>query len=204
MRGNFKNGNPKDSLVTFYPNGNLKKQLAHMPRIVILKEFDSLGNLASLTNTENKGFMVYREYTEKTFFPNGAVASEESSVKHVVRRLEFYPSGQIKLKQTKSYRIEYYANGLKSEEYKWKFKSDRVGEMGDFTVYRTTYDQNKQVLQSAVYEDWGYYTPQPHISISKSDWIVSFIKYKVGKEILVIKDIDTKEFLIKYANEFAD
>ena len=105
MRGNFENGNPKDSLVTFYPNGNLKKQLFHMPRIIIIKEFDTLGNLASLYKTENKGFMVYREYKETTFFPNGKIASEESSIKHVVRRLEFYPSGHIKLKQAKSYRI---------------------------------------------------------------------------------------------------
>ena len=177
--------------------------MARMPRTVIVKEFDSLGNMAKLTKTENKGFMVYREYTEKTFFPNGSIASEESSVKHVVRRLEFYPSGQIKLKQTKNYRIEYYANGFKSEEYKWKSKKDRVGDETnwDFRIYRTTYDQNKQVLQSAVYEEWSNYVPQPDISISESDWIVSFIKYQAGKEILQVKDIKTKDFLNRYGGD---
>ena len=39
MRGNFKNGRAKDSLVTFYPNGNLEKangphaQNSHRKRI---------------------------------------------------------------------------------------------------------------------------------------------------------------------------
>jgi hypothetical protein len=41
-------------------------------------------NLVSLTKTESKSFMVYRKYTEKTFFPNGGIASEESSAKLAV------------------------------------------------------------------------------------------------------------------------
>ena len=59
-------------------------------------------------------------------------------------------------------------------------------------------------MQSAVYEDWNYYIPQPNISISKSDWIVSFIKYQAGKEIFAVKDLKTKYFLNKYADDFVD
>ena len=39
---------------------------------------------------------------------------------------------------------------------------------------------------------------------TKSDWIVSFIKYQAGKEILVVNDINTKDFLNKYTGDFAD
>ena len=54
------------------------------------------------------------------------------------------------------------------------------------TIYRTSYDQSKQVIQSIVYEEWSYYVPQTNIIISK------------------VNDIDTNEILKKYTGDVAE
>jgi len=206
MRGNFQNGNELDSMVTFFPNGRTKRRLVRLPKMVRIEVYDSLGNLVKLYLNERGSFMRNRDYWEKTFFPNGQIASEESDVKRVLRQTSFYPSGQIKLKQTRKDRMEYYENGAKKRVYKWKYKTDRDGtpKSRDFTIYRTWYERNGQPLQSAVFENWDNYGPQPNLRIYKSDRIVSLIKYQQGREVFAVKDIDTKEFLKKYTEDFDD
>jgi len=197
MRGTFKDGYEKDSLVTFYRNGKVKMRLLRPPKIITITDFDSLGNKLSIKHIEHKSFMVYREYDLKEFYPGGKVKKIESSKKRVSRINEFYSSGLPKIVQTKNRRTEYYDNGLKSVAYTWKHKKSN-----DITIYKTAYDTTGRLLQKTVCEEWiTDYIPQPSIKISRSDLIVSIEKYDGGKVVFSVKDIDTKEYLKKYPDD---
>jgi antitoxin component YwqK of YwqJK toxin-antitoxin module len=203
MRGNFVNGYQKDSLVTFYPTGGVQKRIIVLRKIINIKEYDSLGNLIKVSHNQKKSFMTYWEYEWITYFPDGKIKSTESSIKRVIRIKEFYPSGQVKVTQTKKSRIEYYENGVKAITYNWKHKRKKFGgqHSKDFTVWTVKYDEKGQILQSAVYEEWNYSDPQPQLDISRADWIRSIQKYKDGNKIFAIQDIDIKEYLKAYPND---
>lgn len=201
IRGDFKKGNPKDSIVTFYSTGKIEKRINILPKVVNIEEYDSSGNLIKLSHNQNKSFMTYWEYRWIEFYPNGKVKSDKSSVKRIIKVAEFYPTGQLKVRQTKNRIIEYYENGIKRKFYKWRSKKDDIEKDAEnFTIKEIEYDRSGQILQSALFEDWNYFSSQPKLDISESDWIINFKKYKDGKEISTVKDIDTKEFVKKYSD----
>ena len=202
MQGNFKDGYPKDSIITFYNTGTIKKRIIISPKIVNIEEYDSLGKLIKLSHNQNKTFMTYSEYRWTEFYPNGKVKSEQSSIKRVEKIDEFYPTGQLKVRQTKNKRIEYYENGTKSVTYNWYGKKDDIEkERKNFTIYKIEYDTTGEILQSTVFEIGNSPYPQPELDISRADLIVSFKKYKDGKEILNIEDMETKKFVEKYGED---
>ncbi len=144
--------------------------------------------------------MTYWEYRWIEFYPNGKVKSEQSSIKEIIKIDEFYPTGQLRVRQTKNRRIEYYEDGTKSINYNWRGKKDDIEKNAkNFTINKREYDRNGQILLSAIFEDWNYFSSEPKLDISKSDWIINFKKYKDGKEILIVNDIETKEFVKKYS-----
>ena len=198
IRGNFIKGYPKDSVVTFYATGKLEKRVNILSKVVNIEEYDISGNLIKLSHNQNKSFMTYSEYEWIEYYLDGKVKTDLSSVKRIINIKEFYPTGQLKILQTKNKRIEYYENGNESLTYHWHGKKDDIEKNKlDFTVKEIKFNRNGQMLQSAIFEDWGYFGYPPKLDISKSDWLVSFKKYKDGKEILVVKDMDTKEFIKK-------
>lgn len=170
--------------------------------MITIEEYDSSGSLIKLSHNQNKSFMTYWEYRWIEFYPNGKVKSDQSSAKRIIKIDEFYPTGQLKVRQTKNSRIEFYENGTKSITYNWHSKKDDIEKNAkNFTINKREYDRSGQILQSAVFQDWNYFSYQPKLDISKSDWIINFKKYKDGKEISTVKDIDTKEFVKKYSSD---
>jgi len=197
MRGTFKDGYEKDSLVTFYRNGMVKMRMLLPPKTIIITTFDSLGHKTGIEHIEHKSFMTYREYDLTKFYPDGKLKKKASSKKRISRIKEFYSSGLPKLVQSKNKRTEYFSNGLKHIAYTWKHKKSN-----DITIFKTEYDTSGQLLQKAVYEEWiSNYVPQPSIKISRSDFIVSIEKYQGGKVIFSVQGIDTAEYLKKYPDD---
>lgn len=179
MRGTFRDGYPKDSIITFYPGRKMQKRIVISPKVVLIEVFDEAGNIVRVEHNEHKSFMTYREYRWADFFPNGKIKRKESSINRVVRIEEYYPGGQLKLRQTKRSRLEYYENGQLKVSYSWKNTTEEKNDnWKTYTVYKTEYDDEGRLLQLTVFEDWGYISSQPKLDIERSDWIVKIEKYK--------------------------
>ncbi|MFC0513425.1 hypothetical protein ACFFGT_04410 [Mucilaginibacter angelicae] len=201
MRGNFREGYQKDSLVTFYPNGKMKRRNTSSSKSTNVEEYDTAGNLIKLRRGQRGSFMTYLEYRSTEFYPNGKVRLKESSLKRVITIEEFYHNGHLKLKQTKKGRTEYYENGAKQVIFTWQGKKtghDRREK--DFTIYKSEYNSQGQIIRSVIFEVWNDSLPQPELDILKSDKIKSVKEYKDGKETSVTEDIYPKEYLEKYGS----
>ena len=196
IRGNFINGKPKDSLVTFYFNGVTKRRLTYLPKEVFIEEYDSLSSLTKVSHNSNKSYYL-TDYKTTEYYPNGQVRLKESNINKLVRLEEFYPNAKVKVVQTKKRRIEYYENGNKKIEYTWKRKKQKVipGEFNfDYTVRKRLFNETGLLLELQVYDYWGLYQPQPRLEFSKSDWINRWVKWDNGKEIIVASDEGTEKY----------
>jgi hypothetical protein len=201
MQGTFRKGRPKDSIVTFYPGRRMGKRIIISPKIVLIEEFDEAGHKIKIEYNQNKSFMSYWEYRWEEYFPDGEIKRKESLIKGIVRIEEFYPGGQLKLKQTKKDRLEYYEDGKLNVSYSWKNIKKEKDHWNTYKIYQTKYDQEGKVLQSTIFEDWGYIISQPKLDIEESDWIVKVEKYNKGKMIFSVTDMDTKDYIKKYSTE---
>jgi len=204
MRGTFKQGYILDSAAFYYRNGEPRKKVVAVPKMVLVTLFDSLGNRVSVKRTENKSFMVYNQYELQEYYPGGRVKKTESSRKRVVRIKEFYPNGALKVVQTKNKRVTYFNNGLTNVSYAWKHKTDRLVNWKEFTVCKTVYTVNGHILRKTVYEEWNDANPQLDTSITRSNWIISDEKFERGKTTFSVKDMETKEYLKKYPDELGN
>lgn len=204
MRGTFIDGFPKDSLVTFFQNGQINKRIIRKPKTVLITGYDSLGHLLSSIRRQNLSFMTYSEYSRREFYINGQVKKIESDIKRTKRIKEYYPNGSEKLILNKNFKTEYYSNGFKRISYKWTSKHDVIIlDSKDFTIYKTTFDSTGQIKRKDVYKTSTSQT-QPDLSIKKSDWIMHIEIYKNGKTIFLADDMDTNEFIKKYPDEVFD
>jgi antitoxin component YwqK of YwqJK toxin-antitoxin module len=196
IRGNFKNGNPKDSIVTFYPTGLIQTRILILPKVVNIEEFNSAGYLIKLSHNQHKSFMTYWEYEWIEYYPNGKVKSVQSPRKRVINVHEFYPSGQLKIVQKKKSRTEYYITGKPRTTYTWKSKKDCVArDEKNFTIFKNDYNYSGQIEQSTIYKSRYVNKPQPVLDIAKSDWIVSIRKFKDGKEFFHVEDVQSGDYL---------
>lgn len=205
MRGIFKTGYPKDSMVTFYQNGQTKSRMMRYPKVIITTTFDSIGHKLTDYQTQNISFMTYREYTSTAFYPNGKVKKKESSINHVRRLEEYYSNGKPKTRHTKKYRTEYYENGLQKRTYTWTHKRDHILHSNDFTIYRTDFNLAGRVTLKTTYsQGWTFKVDQPSLALKRSDWIISYDKYEGGNKVLSVADISTEDFTKKYPADVDD
>jgi antitoxin component YwqK of YwqJK toxin-antitoxin module len=199
IRGNFKNGRPKDSLVTFYQNGKVKKRTIHLLKETFITEFDSLSHLAKTSAYEKGNYQKNGFYNQKfkitEFFNNGRIKLNEAHFGRLVLIKELYPSGQLKIMQTRKKRVEYYDNGTISSSYTWKYPREK--DLGySLKVQKRQYDKNGQILLTATYEFWNNSDTKPEVEldIDKSDWIESVKQYEGGKVVFAEKDLETKMY----------
>jgi antitoxin component YwqK of YwqJK toxin-antitoxin module len=205
MRGSFRKGYQKDSLVTFYPNGKMKRRITSSSKLTNLEEYDTAGNLIKLRQGQRGSFMTYLEYRSTEFYPNGKFKIKESSIKRVTRIDEFYLNGQLKLRQTRKNRTEYYENGVTKTTYTWRGKKDHIDrKRRDFIIYKNEYDNLGQILRFVIFEDQGSYQPQPDLDISKSNMVKIVKEYKNGKVVSTEEDMHPKEYLKKNGLEQAN
>lgn len=196
IRGNFQEGNPKDSLVEFYTNGITKKRFTYLPKEIFIEEYDSLSNLKKVSHNSKKSYYL-TDYTTTEYYSNGKVRLRESSIDRLVKIKEYYPNGQLKLTQTKNGRIEYHENGKKEIVYTWKRKKQKVipGEYNfDYTITKKIYDKAGIQIEVQIYNYWGLYQPQPRLEFEKSDWIIKWIKLESNQEILIASDENAKKY----------
>jgi len=197
LRGNFKNGYVKDSMLTYYNNGALKYRRLHLLKITSIETFDSLAHRIKISTYQNGSIMVYRWSKAKEFFANGHLKFETSDINQIKKTREFYPNGHLKFKLTKRRRIEYYENGKEMVVYRWKrkfklFERDEKG-VHDYIVHKKEYDEDGRIIKLTVYEDWLRSGSPPQLDPEQSDWIVSMVEYKDGKHIELMKDVDMKD-----------
>ena len=205
MRGIFKTGYPKDSMVTFYQNGQTKSRMMRYPKVIITTTFDSLGHKLTVYQTQNISFMTYREYTGIVFYPDGTLKKKESSIKHVKRLEEYYANGKPKTRHTKKYRTEYYENGAKKITYTWTYKRNHITHSRDFTICKTEFDSTGRITRKIVYhQSWSYPVDQPNLATTRSSWIISYDKFERANKVLSVHDMDTEEFMQKYPSELDD
>jgi len=197
IRGNFQEGKPKDSVVTFYSNGVTEKRLTFLPKEIFIEEFDSSTNLIKVSHNSNKSYYL-TDYKTTEYYANGNIKRIESNIKRLVTIKEFYPNGQPKIIQTKKYRDEYFENGNKETIFTWKKKKVKEikGEYRfEFKIQKTKYNQIGNKVEEIVYEEWRLLQPQPRLELSSSDWIYKWIKYEDNKQIIVATDVATEDFL---------
>lgn len=199
LRGNFSKGEIKDSLVEFYPSGGIKKRIKYLPKQVYVEEYDSLSRLHSVTYS-GYGNIEYRDKYQVDYFTNGKILRITELTDHFYLVKEYYLNGQMKINQTKDDRIDFYENGAKRNVYNWvSKKEDSIMDEQNYSVTTTknSFDINGQLIESVVYEVWRQSRPQPIFQIYESDWIVKWSKFYMGKEKVVAKDVDTKDFFRK-------
>ncbi len=196
IRGNFQEGKPKDSVVTFFSNGITEKRLTFLPKEIFIEEFDTSANLIKVSHNSNKSYYL-TDFNTTEYYTNGKIKRNESNIKRLTIIREFYPNGQLKVIQTKKYRTEYFDNGNKEITFKWKRKKVKEikGEYRfEFKIHQTKYTINGEIVEEILYEDWRLLQPQPRLEISNSDWIYKWTKYENKKEIIVAKEVATKDY----------
>lgn len=196
IRGNFVKGKPKDSLVTFYPNGAAKKRVTYLAKEIFIEEYDSLSNLVKVSHNSNKSYYL-TDYKTTEYYPNGMIRLKESSVDRVVQFHEYYPNGQVKTVQARKWRREYHENGIRSIFYTWKRKKQMVirGKYNfDYTIRKKIFDAAGSLSEVQIYEHWGVYDLQPGLEFRLSDWIIKWIKWENGKKIVFVQDEDSDKY----------
>jgi antitoxin component YwqK of YwqJK toxin-antitoxin module len=198
IRGNFLNGSPKDSVVTFYPNGAKRKSLMFLRKDSVLQvqEFDSLSNILRIS-LYRKDHRHLSDYHTVQFFENSKIMHTESNVSHVLKSKDYYIDGTLKTNQTEFKRIDYFTSGKIKTFWHWKRKGTKKyasGKKYSYSIYKTDYSESGDLINSTVYEYWDIWEKQPPLEINKCDWIVSLKNFSNGKLIFKIKDIDPSDF----------
>jgi antitoxin component YwqK of YwqJK toxin-antitoxin module len=198
IRGDFFKGYPKDSLVRYYANGGLKSRERIFEKESDIEEFDSLSRRISITHNQNGSIISYRGYKSTEFFADGSIKLKETQINSIHTIKEYYPSGQLKINQTSRRRTEYLENGYKKVVFKWRkklelFEPHQKG-IHDYTIRKVEYDGNGRILQIAVYEVWRNSWLPPPLELEKADWLVSLKKFKEGKEVYSVNDINMKDY----------
>jgi antitoxin component YwqK of YwqJK toxin-antitoxin module len=192
IRGDFVSGYPKDSLVRYYANGGLKSRERIFKKEADFEEFDSLSRRTSIERDQNG------KYKSTEFFPDGSIKLKETTINNIHKITEYYPNGHLKINQTGRRRIEYLENGYKKIVFRWRkklelFEPHRKG-VHDYTIHNIEYDENGKIQQIAVYEVWLKSGLPPMLELEKADWLVSLKKFKNGKEVSSVSDINMKNY----------
>lgn len=196
IRGNFQEGKPKDSVVTFFSNGITEKRLTFLPKETLIEEFDSSANLIKVSHNSNKSYYL-TDFSTIEYYTNGKIKRIERNIKGLALIKAFFPNGQLKIIQTKKYRTEYFENGNIAISYKWKRK--KVEEIKeeyrfDFKIHQTKYNLNSERVEEIIYINWRLLLPQPNLDIINSDWIYKWTKFENGKEIIIANNVATKVY----------
>lgn len=201
IRGNFSGGYVKDSIVTYYNNGVLKKKRIHLPKKTVIQTFDSLANRIKISSYQNGSIMNYRWSKSQEFFANGKIKLIESDVNRVTRLKEYFRNGHLKIKQTKKRRVEYNETGTKKIVYRWRKKLELFEPhdkgIHDYKIHKIEFDAKGQISEIICYEDWDESGSPPRLDPKQSNWIISLVKYKEGKVTENVKEIDIKNYIEK-------
>ncbi|HMC99763.1 MAG TPA: hypothetical protein VKH37_06415, partial [Ferruginibacter sp.] len=197
LRGNFVKGKPKDSLVSFYSNGVVKRRIHFLAKELLIEDFDSLSRLIKISHNSNKRWYL-TDYHWKEFYPNGKIKLIESSVDRLVISKEYYANGNLKKEQTRNHRLEFYPDKKLMRSWYWKVtERNTIGKTikYDRQISMTKFDEHGKLLESFVCEEWNSAFPQPDLILVRSYWIIKWTKWKNGRPVVIAEDISTEDFL---------
>jgi hypothetical protein len=198
IRGNFRDGRPKDSVVTFFTNGITEKRMTFLPKEIFIQIFDSSGNLTEASHNSNRSYYL-TEYDNTKYFSNGKIRRHEIRNKTWISDKEFYSGGQLKTILTKNYCKKYFENGDIEIIYNWKRK--KVKEFREkrfqFRVIKTTYDLDGNKTEEVSYDYWQREFLQPTLEIAGAEWIHDWVKYSKKEITIIAHEISTDEYFHK-------
>ncbi|RWW99551.1 hypothetical protein EPI11_11400 [Flavobacterium cerinum] len=171
IRGTFKDGFVTDSLVEYYSNGKLQRKVRYKKDGVHTDRYDSLGKKTSYFWSARRGYMVYGGWREIIYFSNEKINLDISEIGHIVKIEGYYPNGNLKIKQTKKKRIEYYESGNIKTIYSWKANKEFDNTIDNESIYYYTfqiqvknYDEKGRLINEEYKEEDGNSYPQPSIA----------------------------------------
>ncbi|MES2453901.1 MAG: hypothetical protein V4594_00090 [Bacteroidota bacterium] len=198
LRGNFKAGRIKDSIVYFYPGGKMKGRKRSYRKRYTFEAFDSSGVLKSYHKSVKYNVFVGRpsKWSETTYYPNGKTKIKERTNQLIRRFQEFYPSGKLYSRQTRKKKTDYRENGVKLASYSWQQKKDKYGAEIQL-VYQDKYDEYGKLSESWVLGTYWCQLPQPRWTDPKDYHVISVTKYKDGKVVSKVVEPEVDDYKFK-------
>lgn len=171
IRGTFKDGFVADSLVEYHPNGKMQRVTREQKDGIHTSRYDNLGRKTNYFWSATRGYMVYGGWREIVYFSNEKINLDISDIGHIVKIEGYYPNGNLKIKQTKKRRIEYYESGNVKTVYSWKASKEFGGIRDNENIYYYTfqikvknYDEKGRLVNKENKEEEGNSYPQPSIA----------------------------------------
>lgn len=144
LNGSFENGRIKDSMVTYYSNGQVKSSIMFTRGDTIYKTFYPNGQISHLYNSSKRNTISY--------FKDGSVKSKRSN--SYKKEFSRYSPKQLWYKIKDSRQISYYRNGKIKQKLKRKplffigrFKPNNKKRILEYvwTIYDTTGTKVKEI-----------------------------------------------------------
>lgn len=171
IRGTFKDGFVTDSLVEYYSNGKIQRETRNQRDGIHTNRYDNLGRKTNYFWSARRGYMVYGGWREIIYFSNEKINLDISDIGHIVKIEGYYPNGNLKIKQTKKKRIEYYESGNIKTIYCWKANKEFDNTIDNESIYYYTfqikvknYDEKGKLINEEYKEEDGNSYPQPSIA----------------------------------------
>jgi antitoxin component YwqK of YwqJK toxin-antitoxin module len=204
IRGTFREGRIKDSLVQFYENGKTREKDIQLSKQYITFRFDSNGNKLSYWHSFAIKPGKRYDHILITYYPDGKIKFHDV-LKNRIHSLEkYYPNGLLWYKQTKKERTEYTDQGKISIQYTWKYVKDDPPAY-KMNVGKKAYDTDGNVTEALTYEIWEQNGKTGFDIRTKPSWVTSYQKLQNGKSETIASEMDGSSFVTKYSwNETGD
>jgi hypothetical protein len=196
MRGNFKNGVPKDSITLFYENGGPHKSIIYLPRHLYIKEFDSLSNLVKISHYGTDPTAL-PSFVTTTFYPGGSIQTNERLSRGFVYLTEYYQGKKIKVEMDRKSRKEYTPRGMMEAMYKWKERASNKDPYYNkkFEVVKSSYDASGRKTEEIKYHISSD-QKQPPVGLGMAAYFVYWKKFSPdGQERLLFKNKTREQVL---------
>lgn len=171
IRGTFKDGFIADSLVEYHSNGKMQRETRKQKDGIHTSRYDNLGRKTNYFWSARRGYMVYSDRREITYFPNEKINLDISDIKHVIKIEGYYPNGNLKIKQTENKRIEYFESGSVKVIYSWETSKEFDGIIDNenryyytFQIKLKNYDEKGKLINEEYKEEESDLYPQPSIA----------------------------------------
>lgn len=175
--GTFKNGDPIDTVKTYYLSGELMEIDITTRTGKKSVEFYKNGNKKSEFD-QSKG------YTHRTYFPDGQLKVESTYKNYTFRETEYFQSEQLKRKERERKAISYAESGEKIQvtHRKARFRYARMSSR-EYHLKRITYNQEGEVTWQLTFSRSDNNSPDFPQNLNEIDLnnIEELVIYKNGK-----------------------
>lgn len=197
MRGNFKNGIPRDSLTFFYRNGELYQSVIFFRKKIHIREYDTLSVLSKITHVLDNSYFS-PEYNTTSYYPNGRVKKIEKVRTKFTRSTEYYPSKKIKTEIKADSRIDYDEDGHITAKYSWKNITYGKGLIlyNTYEIIKTDYDKQHKKTAAIKFHSVQVGNVLPNFNVNEANYYVYWKQYdNIGNETVLLKNMSRQEIV---------